>query len=162
MEFLGRRCEDEVRIYFSSGTSIVYWGIREKSLDIDIKVEGSGVGEIIRDAKEDLNVNIEPEHPGNFIPLPDSWRERSPFVNQIGSVQFFHLDPYAVAISKFSRSTQKDLEDVRGLVEAEKIKLDKLKEIFFSNDYQEKLKDVFSVDPEVIGERINELSSALD
>ena len=159
MDYIGREAPGEARIYFASGTSIVYWGIREKSLDVDLKAEGEGIGRIIREAKRDLNLNIEPEHPGNFIPLPESWRTRSPFIKAIGDVQFFHMDPYAVVISKLARSTEKDLADVKGLIEAEKVDPDRLQDIFYNDRYQERLQDQFSLDPDSLVTKIKEIQS---
>jgi hypothetical protein len=159
MEFLGRRTTGEARVYFASGTSIVYWGIREKSLDVDLKAEGEEIGKIIREAKRELNLNIEPEHPGNFIPLPESWRTRSPFIEKIGDVQFFHMDPYAVVISKLVRSTEKDLADVKGLIESGKVDPDELGDIFFDENYQDRLRDQFSLDPDSLATKIKEVQS---
>lgn len=158
MEYLGNHATSESRIYFASGTSIVYWGLREKSVDVDLKAEGQGIGRIIRKAKQELNINIEPEHPGNFIPLPKLWRDRSPFIKREGTVQFFHMDPYSVVISKLARSTSKDLNDVRKLIQSNKVSLDELNDIYFSSSYQEKLQEAFSLDPEAVGEKIKQLN----
>lgn len=157
MDYLGRHATSEARVYFASGTSIVYWGLREKSIDVDLKVEGQGLGTVIREAKNELNINIEPEHPGNFIPLPPSWRERSPFIKRIGTVQFFHMDPYSVTISKLARGTRKDLDDVRQLIESNKTSVTELRDLFFDEAYQEELDEMFSLDPESIGKKIVEL-----
>lgn len=158
MEYLGSRAPSEARVYFASGTSIVYWGLREKSIDVDLKAEGDGLGRILRDAKRDLEINIEPEHPGNFIPLPKSWRERSPFIKTAGKVHFFHMDPYSVAISKLSRATQKDLNDVKELIRSGRIETSTLNEIYFDEQYQDKLTDQFSIEPTAIGEKIKEIT----
>jgi len=158
IEFLGSNIQDEVRIYLCSGTSIVYWGLRESSLDVDVKVEGEGIGTYIREAKQKLNINIEPEHPGLFVPLLPEWRERSPKITANGDCTFFHLDPYSVVISKLERGEEKDLHDIQALIESGRVKPDRLRELYEEPSYQDALEEKFDIDIEHLTKQINDLA----
>lgn len=158
IEFLGSRIQKEVRIYLCSGTSIVYWGLRETSLDVDLKVEGEGVGTHIREAKKKLNINIEPEHPGLFVPLLPDWKERSPKITANGDCTFYHLDPYSVVISKLERGEEKDLHDIQALIDSGRVKPDRLRDLFHEHTYQDALQEKFDIDIEQLTEQVDQLA----
>jgi len=69
------------------------------------------------------------------------------------------MDPYAVVISKLVRSTEKDLADVKGLIESGKVDPDELDDIFFDENYQDRLRDQFSLDPDSLATKIKEVQS---
>jgi hypothetical protein len=50
--------------------------------------------------KERLDVNIELVSPGDFIPAVPGWRDRSPFVCRVDTIDVHHLDPYSQALAK--------------------------------------------------------------
>ncbi len=72
--------------------------------------------------KDELAVNVELASPGDFIPLPRNWRDRSLFIERSGMLTFRHFDLYSQALAKLERGHTQDVEDVRemlarGLVE---------------------------------------------
>jgi len=116
---LGRQARGPGRIYLTGGASALLEGWRDATVDVDIKLdpEPSGIFEAIARLKIDLDVNIELAAPDQFLPpLPD-WRERSRFVGRHGSVEFFHYDFRAQALSKIARGLERDLGDVRAMLE---------------------------------------------
>lgn len=120
---LGRVYRGPARLYLVGGTTLVYEGLRQATIDIDLGIEvdpaqhGPLLSEIAR-LKDRLNVNVEEASPADFIPLPSGWRERSPYVGRFEQIDVFHFDLVSTALSKLGRGYEQDLEDVRALLEA--------------------------------------------
>lgn len=105
---------------------MVYEGLRQQTLDIDISFEvdnqdHSAFVEAVRELKERLSLNIEEASPAEFIPLPSGYRERSPFIGRYGQLEVFHFDLYSTALSKIERGTESDLNDVLSLLRSGRI-----------------------------------------
>ncbi len=109
-------------------------GWREATVDVDIKLdpEPSGVFEAIARAKETLNINVELAAPDDFIPALPGWRERSPFIERFGRVDYHHYDFYAQALAKIERGHKQDASDVREMGKLELIRGSRLIELFVS------------------------------
>src|SRR2546425_12199802 len=89
---VGQRYHRPARLYLVGGTSLVFEGYRERTLDVDLTIEVSadGHGELIRALQEimlALDMNIEEASPGDFIPLPAGHADRHIFVGRSGSLQ---------------------------------------------------------------------------
>lgn len=134
MRQLGREAESSGRIYLVGGSSAVVVGWRETTVDIDLKLdpEPEGVFEAIARAKEALNVNVELAAPDDFIPPLPGWRERSPFIDRYGSVDYFHYDFYAQALAKLERGHELDWLDVREMGRRRLIRASRLLEFYES------------------------------
>jgi len=119
MRRLGRAADDESVCYFTGGATAVLVGWRGTTVDIDIRLEPErdSLLRALPGLKEALRLNVELASPGDFIPLRTGWEERSPFVAREGRVTFRHFDPYAQALAKLERGHDRDLADVRALVE---------------------------------------------
>jgi hypothetical protein len=63
-----------------------------------------------------LSINVELASPGDFIPLPGGWEERSLPAERGQMLSFYHFDPYCQALAKLERDHARDREDVRALV----------------------------------------------
>ncbi|MGH8595545.1 MAG: DUF6036 family nucleotidyltransferase, partial [Gammaproteobacteria bacterium] len=115
MQLLGNRARGPGTIYFTGGASAVLLGWRDMTLDVDLKLdpEPDGVFGAIRDAKEELGINIELAAPDDFIPPLPGWRERSVFIARVGPVDFKHYDFYAQVLAKIERGHRQDTSDVR-------------------------------------------------
>jgi hypothetical protein len=127
MEALGRAATRDVRVYLVGGTTAVLLGWRPSTVDVDLvmRPEDDSLLRAIRDLKESLQLNVELASPGDFLPVPEGWEERSRFIAQVGRVAFYHYDLYAQALAKVERGHRQDLEDVRemlarGLIEPRK------------------------------------------
>lgn len=132
---LGIEFRHPARLYLVGGTTLVYEGLREQSLDIDISYEVADEHEaefaqVIRRLKDELQINVEQASPGDFIPLPSGWKERAKHVGRFGQVDVFHFDPYSTALSKIERGREGDYQDVMAMLRAGQIEIRELREAF--------------------------------
>ena len=121
MRALGRAAKVEGRVYLTGGATAVLNGWRASTIDVDIKVIPDQ-DELLREIpslKERLNLNVELAAPSDFIPVPDGWEERSPFIRREGAISFHHFDPVAQALSKAERRHAQDLIDVKEMLASE-------------------------------------------
>jgi hypothetical protein len=115
---LGRATTHPARIYLTGGATAVLRGWRPSTIDVDLKLVPDR-DELLRamtDLKERIAVNLELAAPDDFIPPLPGWEERSLFIVQIGSVAFFHYDPYAQTLAKIERGHAQDLDDAARMV----------------------------------------------
>ena len=119
-------------VYFTGGATALLLGLREQTIDIDLKLdpEPEGAFEAIAVLKNRLNLNVELASPDDFIPAPADWRERSHHIASIGAVQFFHYDFSMQALSKLERGHAQDLEDAASFVRGGFVTVDELKSRF--------------------------------
>lgn len=135
LEALGKAVHIPCKIFLVGGTSLVFFGLRVETIDIDLtfEVDNAHHGKLIdaiRRLKEELNLNIEEASPGDFIPLPPGWRDRCIYIGTFGSVIAFHFDLYSTTLSKLERGTQIDFEDIMSLITNEKIEWKKFEELY--------------------------------
>lgn len=118
MQELGRTSPKRgaYHVYFVGGGTAVYLGWRQATIDVDLYSEGDTVFRDIQGIKERLNVNIEFARLEDFVPPLRGTSTRHLFIDKIGSVSFYHYDPYAQAFSKVVRGFERDLEDARAFV----------------------------------------------
>lgn len=95
------------------------YGWRATTIDIDMRMtpERDAIERAIPQLKERLNVNVEFASPADFIPVKAGWEDRSPYAMHSGHVTAYHFDLYAQALAKLERGHQRDLTDVRAMVE---------------------------------------------
>ena len=93
-------------------------GWRSTTIDVDLKLvpDQDSVLRAIPGLKNELQVNVELASPGDFIPLPAGWEERSPIADRGKRLIFRHFDPYSQALAKLERDHARDRTDVRALV----------------------------------------------
>ncbi len=132
---LGDRFRRPGRVYLVGGTTMVLEGFRRQSLDIDITYEVSpddhtAFIQAIRMLKDELGINVEESSPGDFIPLPSGYRERSRFVARYGQLDVFHFDLYSTALSKIERGTAEDFSDIVALLQSGQIEMTILETCF--------------------------------
>jgi len=119
LEELGRRTRGPGRVYLTGGATALLVGWRGSTVDIDLKLdpEPRGVFEAIAELKESLDVNVELASPDQFIPAVPGWRERSRFIARHGELDCFHFDAVSQALAKLARGHERDLSDVRAMLE---------------------------------------------
>ncbi len=132
---LGIEFRHPARVYLVGGTTLVYEGLREQSLDIDIHYEVADEHEaefaqVVRRLKDELEINVEQASPGDFIPLPPGWKERAKHVGRFGQVDVFHFDLYSTALSKIERGREGDFQDVLALLQSGQIEMGELRQAF--------------------------------
>lgn len=114
---------------------MVYDGFRQQTQDVDYIVQMSPNDEhdftsaVVR-LKRELNLNVEPASPGDFIPLPHGWQERSRFLGRYGQLDVFAFDPVSTALSKIARGLARDVDDVLALLAAGRMTIDELTAAF--------------------------------
>jgi hypothetical protein len=129
MRGLGDAAERDGDCYLTGGATAVLVGWRSTTIDVDLRFEPEQ-DEVLRALtrlKDQLEVNVELASPADFIPLPRSWRERSPLVEREGRLSFRHFDFYSQALAKLERAHERDLGDVRemlarGLIDQQRLR----------------------------------------
>ncbi len=118
MRALGSRTDVETTCYLTGGATAVVVGWREMTVDVDVLFapENDQLLRAIPELKETLELNVELAFPGDFVPLPEGWQDRSPFVERIGPVTFRNVDFYAQALAKLERGHDRDLSDVAAML----------------------------------------------
>lgn len=132
VEAIGRAATSPGRIYLVGGSTSLLLGIRDRTIDIDIKLdpEPGGVFEAIARLKESLDLNIELASPDQFVPPMPGWRERSEFIARYGIVDVFHFDFYTQALAKIKRGNETDMHDVEQYVLLGKVAPERLKSLY--------------------------------
>jgi hypothetical protein len=132
MRVLGVAAPREGTCYLTGGATAVLLGWRPTTIDVDIELspEQDELLRALPRIKEELAINVELAAPGQFIPLPNGWQERSLAAGREGRLTFRHFDPYSQALSKLERGHTRDLEDVRELVERELVDSEQLRAYF--------------------------------
>ncbi len=131
LQRLGRHFPRPGRVYLVGGTTLVYEGLRQQTLDVDITFDVANEDHsrfvaVVRELKETLSLNIEEASPAEFIPLPAGHRERSEFIGRYGQVDVFHFDLYSTALSKIERGTENDFADVLSLLRSGRLEMAQL------------------------------------
>jgi Nucleotidyltransferase of unknown function (DUF6036) len=154
---LGKAYRKAGRLYLAGGAALVHMGLRSGStLDIDVVIEATDEDEMItaiRRLVEQMQIKIEFASPADFIPIPAQWAAHAKFIGRYGKIDAFYFDLYSLALSKIARSSDRDLVDVKLLVQQKLITLDEL-----DVAYQEILprmgkRPYINLDPQKFGER---------
>ena len=121
-KFMQKIAEDSKgpgNIYFVGGSCALLLGIRDQTIDIDLKLdpEPKGVFEAIAKLKNELDLNIELASPDDFIPPDPDWKKNSIFIATIKGVNFYHYDITTQALAKIERGYDQDLKDVKAFIE---------------------------------------------
>ncbi len=129
---LGQQANADLRIYLTEGATAVLFGWRTSTVDVDLKMEPERdeVFRAIPRLKEKLQVNVELASPEQFIPELPGWKERSLFITREGRSSFYHYDLYAQALAKIERSHERDLADVREMLNRGLIQAPELRRLF--------------------------------
>lgn len=121
-------------VYITGGTTSIYKGWRDSTMDIDF----NSVPEIINLTKEianlknELEINIEQVLPHDFIPHIDGWETRSEYIRSVNDVHFYHYDFFGQALSKILRDHGNDRLDLDMMVKYKAINIEELKKHFDS------------------------------
>ena len=99
-------------------------------MDLKLVPESDALLRTIPELKESLEINVELAAPDQFIPELPGWAARSPFIARAGRASFYHYDLYAQALAKIERGLEKDLADVRAMIERGKIERSELRRLF--------------------------------
>lgn len=119
LESLGRACSGPGTLYLMGGATALLEGWRASMVDIDIRLdsEPEGVFAAIARIKEELDVNIELASPSDFLPELSDWRSQSRLVGRFGAIEVRHYDFRAQALAKLARGFERDVADVRAMLD---------------------------------------------
>jgi hypothetical protein len=153
---LAREAAAEVAVYLTGGATAVLLGWRESTIDADILFvpEQDSLYRALPRLKEELQLNVEIASPAHFIPELPGWRERSLFIERVGSVSYYHYDPYAQALAKIERGHAKDLADVAQLLARGHVEPQRLRELFEAIEPQ--LHRYPAIDPRSFRKRLDD------
>ena len=130
LQQLGRTFHKPARVYLVGGAALVHLGVRPGfTQDIDIQVSGVNEGDLIVAIQrliQQMQVNVEFASPVDFIPLPTQWETHARFVGCYGTIDVFYFDFYSIALSKIERGNNRDIADVKLLVQQGIITLSEL------------------------------------
>jgi hypothetical protein len=104
------------RVYLVGGGTAVSAGWRESTIDADLYCDHQEIFHDIQRIKERLQLNIEFVRPEDFVPALPGTGARHLFIENIGSVSFFHYDPYAQLLSKIVRGFRRDMLDAENFI----------------------------------------------
>jgi hypothetical protein len=134
LQGLGKRYRGDGRLYLVGGTQMVFAGFRGQTEDIDYTVELEGdhaeFTAAVRSLIRELRISVEPAGPGDFIPLPDGWEERSRFVGRYGRLDVYTFDPVSTALAKIERGSSRDIDDVLALLARQIVTVPELQTAF--------------------------------
>lgn len=132
MSELARRTSGPGSVFFTGGSTALLLGLREQTIDIDIKIdpEPRGIFEAIKELKDELDLNIELASPADFIPAPPQWRALATNVGKIRELSYAHYDLAMQALAKIERGFSHDLADAAALISNRYITAEQLRERF--------------------------------
>ena len=156
---LGEHAGRDGACYLTGGATAVLLGWRTTTVDVDIKLvpEQDEVLRALPRLKDELRTNVELVSPGDFIPLPSRWEERSLSAGREGRLSFYHFDPYAQALAKLERAHAQDVADVRALVERRLV--DPARALAYFDEIEPRLFRYPAVDPRSFRARVEEAFS---
>ena len=101
-------------------------------MDVDLKLdpEPPGIFQAIARLKNELDLNVELAAPDQFLPPLDGWEERSRFIARHGEVDFYHYDLTSQALAKLARAYDRDLADVRAMLERQLVSPEEIRRGF--------------------------------
>jgi hypothetical protein len=129
---IGARARGPGRVYLVGGSSALLLGIRDQTIDVDLKLdpEPPAVFEAIAYLKDELSLNVELAAPDDFLPALPTWQDRSEFIIRKGLVDFYHYDFYGQCLAKVLRGHKIDISDARAFVKLGKVDTTKLSSLF--------------------------------
>ena len=86
------------RLFLVGSSALVHKGLRARMVEVDIAIEADDAGTLfdaVRRLKDEMQINVELASPGDFVPLPAGWHERSLWVGRYDALDVFYFDFYA-------------------------------------------------------------------
>ncbi len=128
MQTLGHLATTPGGVYLVGGSTALLLGIRDQTIDIDIKLdpEPGGVFQAIAGLKNSLDINVELAAPDQFLPPLPGWKERSIFIQTVGQIVFRHYDLYSQVLAKIERGHDQDIRDARAMMDVGSLQTEEL------------------------------------
>jgi hypothetical protein len=119
---LGQRVRRPVRLYLVGGSVMIDLGLRVATLDIDYEAQADDpealaeLEQAIRVLKNELDVNVEPASPGDFLPVLPHVYSYSRYVGRFGQVSVYYYHLASMVVAKAARAYEQDLDDAERLL----------------------------------------------
>ena len=115
------------QVFLVGGGTAVLSGWRDSTIDADLYCDQEEIFGDIQAIKDRLQLNVEFVRPEDFVPALVGSANRHIFIETVGTVSFYHYDPYAQLLSKVVRGFRRDLQDAHsflasGMVEVERFR----------------------------------------
>ena len=104
------------RVFFVGGATAVHAGWRDSTIDADLCADDDRIFRDVQRIKERLKLNIEFARPEDFVPALAGSEDRHVFIATIGTVNYYHYDPYSQLLSKIVRGFNRDMQDAKSLI----------------------------------------------
>lgn len=168
LESLATFVEEKVQMYALGGTALTILGLKQSTLDIDINIDSSKqyqyicelfkrigfkkIGGIRWLTQEGLAFDLFYGSDILGTALRPDCLELSKFIKSFGNIDLYTLSLYDIIISKLARGDERDFNDIRNILEKEKIDLQKLTERYLETmdvsvvgQYKQKLLDLIEI-----------------
>jgi hypothetical protein len=119
---LARTVRSPLRFYLVGGSVLVDLGLRTATLDVDYVARADdprALSDFERQLpvlKEQLDINVEPASPTDFMPVAANALDRSRYIRSYGRVAVYHYHYASLALAKVARAAERDLGDVELLM----------------------------------------------
>lgn len=120
LQALARTVRSPLRFYLVGGSVLVDLGLRSATLDVDYVARADdprALSDFERELpvlKEQLDINVEPASPTDFMPVAANPLDHSRYMRSYGLIAVYHYA--SLALAKVARTAERDLEDVELLV----------------------------------------------
>ena len=127
---VGQVVRHPARLYLSGETALIHMGTRAgATMNVEVVLDEAGQDEMLGAMQmvvDHMQIRIELAAPGDLIPLPAQCMTQARYVGRYGSVDVFYFDFYSLALSKIARGADRDLMDVKLLLQQKVITLEGL------------------------------------
>ncbi len=118
------------RLYLAGEAALVHLGLRAgTSNDIDLVIETSNEEEMqvaLQRCMQALHVSVRFASPEDVIPVPWKWDTRARAISIYGSLEIFYFDLPSLALSKIALGNDRELYDVRLMLQRQVVTMDEL------------------------------------
>ncbi|HET8844129.1 MAG TPA: hypothetical protein VFN35_21865 [Ktedonobacteraceae bacterium] len=130
LQGLSRLARQYSRLYLAGEAALVHLGLRPgTSNDIDVVIETSDEQEMhmaLQHCMQALRINIRFSSPEDIVPVPWQWNEQARPIATYGSIETFYFDLPSLALSKIALANERELYDVRLMLQQGVVSLDDL------------------------------------
>jgi len=130
LQGLSRITRQYSRIYLAGEAALVHLGLRPGiSNDIDVVIETSNEAEMhaaLQRCMQALHLNVRFASPEDIVPVPWHWDERARPIATYGSLEVSYFDLPSLALSKIAIGNERELYDVRLMLQQGALTLDDL------------------------------------
>lgn len=130
LQALSRLTRQYSRIYLAGEAALVHLGLRTgTSNDIDVVIDTSSEEEMkmaLQRCMQSFRLNARFSSPEDIVPVPWNWDTRARQIAVYGSIEVYYYDLPSLALSKIALGNERELYDVRLMLQQRIITMDDL------------------------------------